>query len=84
MGVLGRTVDEVPLDDAAAEDVSISAAIFSRTGQLSEGLKARGVGAIVLGCAGFAPRRAALEERIGIPVIHPVQAAGALAGAAFI
>lgn len=79
MGVLGRMVDELPLDNAAAEDVGSSDAIFEQTVQLGRTLKQRGAGALVLGCAGFAPRRAALEARLDMAVIDPVQAAGAMA-----
>ncbi len=35
--------------------------------------------AIILGCAGMAAHRAGLEERLGIPVIDPTQAAVAMA-----
>ena len=42
-------------------------------------LKEMGAGAMVLGCAGFSPRRAALEKELGIAVIDPVQAAVAMA-----
>ena len=38
-----------------------------------------GAETIVLGCAGMAAHRAALEARLGIPVIDPVQAAVAMA-----
>ena len=79
MGVLGRMVDELPLDSASAEDVGHSDAIFEQTVHLGRQLKDRGAGALVLGCAGFAPRRAALEARLGMAVIDPVQAAGAMA-----
>jgi Asp/Glu/hydantoin racemase len=38
-----------------------------------------GAGAIVMGCAGMARHRRALEETLGIPVIDPTQAAVAMA-----
>ncbi len=79
MGVLERMVDELPLDNASAEAVGTSDAIFEETAAFGAALKARGAGALVLGCAGFAPRRAALEARLGMAVIDPVQAAGAMA-----
>jgi len=79
MGVLVRMVDELPLDNASAEDVGTSDAIFEQTAALGGSLKDRGAGALVLGCAGFAPRRALLEARLGMAVIDPVQAAGAMA-----
>ena len=79
MGVLGRMVDELPLDSASAQDVGSSVEIFEQTVRLGQQLKDRGAGALVLGCAGFAPRRAALEARLEMAVIDPVQAAGAMA-----
>jgi Asp/Glu/hydantoin racemase len=79
MGVLGRMVDELPLNGASAAAVGTSDAIFEQTVELGQQLKDRGAGALVLGFAGFAPRRAALEARLGMAVIDPVQAAGAMA-----
>jgi Asp/Glu/hydantoin racemase len=38
-----------------------------------------GAQAVVLGCAGFSPYRAPLEQSLGLPVIDPTQAAVALA-----
>ena len=38
-----------------------------------------GAGAIVMGCAGMARHRQALEEALGIPVIDPTQAAVTMA-----
>jgi Asp/Glu/hydantoin racemase len=38
-----------------------------------------GAGAIVMGCAGMARHRRALEEALGVPVIDPTQAAIAMA-----
>ena len=45
---------------------------------------AHGAGAVVLGCAGMAPMRAALEADLGVPVIDPAQAAVAMAGGALL
>jgi Asp/Glu/hydantoin racemase len=38
-----------------------------------------GAGAVVMGCAGMARHRRALEEALGIPVIDPTQAAVTMA-----
>ncbi|WYK06675.1 hypothetical protein DWF04_017720 [Cereibacter sphaeroides f. sp. denitrificans] len=38
-----------------------------------------GAGALVPGCAGFAPRRAQLERDLGIAVVDPVLAAAGMA-----
>ncbi len=79
MGVLERMVEELPLNDASAEDVGHSEEVFEEALRLGQRLKNGGAGALVLGCAGFAPRRAALEERLQMAVIDPVQAAGGMA-----
>jgi Asp/Glu/hydantoin racemase len=39
----------------------------------------RGADVIVMGCAGFAQHRAALEEALGLPVVDPTQAAVGMA-----
>lgn len=82
MGVLARMVDELPLNNASAEEVGYSDAIFDDILRLGQSLKSRGAGALVLGCAGFAPRRGNLEARLQMAVIDPVQAAGSMALAA--
>lgn len=79
MGVEARLAGELALNNASAEAVGNSDAVFEQTVQLATELKARGAGAIVLGCAGFSPRRAQLEREVGIAVIDPVVAAGAMA-----
>jgi Asp/Glu/hydantoin racemase len=79
MGVEGRMAGELALNNASAEDAGHSDTVFADTLALGEALRDRGAGAIVLGCAGFAPRRAELEARLGIAVIDPVQAAAVMA-----
>jgi len=79
MGVEARLAGELPLDNVSAEATGHDNDVFDATVKLGEALRARGAGALVLGCAGFAPRRAALEDHLGIAVIDPVQAAGAMA-----
>lgn len=79
MGVEARLAGELALDNASAEDVGRSDAVFRQTVQLGHELKARGAGALVLGCAGFSPRRKQLEKELGIPVVDPVVAAAAMA-----
>lgn len=79
MGVGARMVGELPLNNASAEDVGHSDAVFADTLRLGRQLKEMGAGALVLGCAGFAPRRAQLQQELGIAVIDPVQAAAAMA-----
>jgi Asp/Glu/hydantoin racemase len=38
-----------------------------------------GADVLILGCAGMAGRRAALEDALGLPVVEPCQAATAMA-----
>lgn len=84
MGVEARLAGELPLDNASAEDAGRSDAVFRHTLQLGEELKSRGAGVLILGCAGFSPRRGQLEQELGVPVIDPVVAAAAVAvGALF-
>jgi allantoin racemase len=79
MGVEARLVVELPLNNASAEDAGTSDAFFEDAIKLGTQMRDQGAGAIVLGCAGFSPRRAQLEERLGLAVIDPVQAAAAIA-----
>ena len=79
MGVLDRLVGEVPLGNVSAEAAGTSDEVLAEALDGGRRLVERGAGAIVLGCAGFAPRRAVLEEALGVPVVDPVQAAGLMA-----
>lgn len=58
--------------------------IASRPALIAAARRLAGAGSevIVLGCAGLAPHRAAVEEAIGRPVIEPIAAAGAMAALA--
>jgi Asp/Glu/hydantoin racemase len=77
MGVLGRLAGE----RAAGLTVAGSAApeAFDRLRAAGEALAADGADTVILGCAGMARHRAALEEALGRPVIEPTQAAVAMA-----
>ena len=77
MGVLGRLANIRPLNMSVAE--SHAPGSFPRIVEVGEALKADGAGAILLGCAGMAGHRRALEEALGVPVIDPVQAATGMA-----
>ena len=79
MGVLDRLAAEEPLSGVSAEDAGHSEAVYAETLAAGHRLVAQGAGAIILGCAGFAPRRAALEAALKVPVIDPVQAAAVIA-----
>jgi Asp/Glu/hydantoin racemase len=52
---------------------------FDRLRAAGEALAADGADTVILGCAGMARHRAALEEALGRPVIEPTQAAVAIA-----
>ncbi|MFD1911274.1 aspartate/glutamate racemase family protein [Halodurantibacterium flavum] len=79
MGVIGRLAAELDLGGVSAEDAGRSDAVYARTLEVGRRLRDMGAGALVPGCAGFAPRRAQLERDLGIAVIDPVQAAAAIA-----
>lgn len=79
MGVEGRMAGEVALPGVSAEESGLSDVVYDQTRALGRELVAMGAGAIVLGCAGMAPRRAALQDDLGVAVIDPVQAAAGMA-----
>lgn len=79
MGVMGRLAGELDLGGVSAEDAGRSDLVYARTVEVGQSLRQLGAGAIVPGCAGFAPRRAQLERDLGIVVIDPVHAAAAIA-----
>lgn len=79
MGVEARMAAELPLDNVSAEDAGQSEEVFQQTLEVGARLRDLGAGAIVLGCAGFSPRRRALEQEIGIRVVDPVAAAAVMA-----
>jgi allantoin racemase len=79
MGLLDRLANERPLDMSVAETASGADTLAK---MVSTGKKLRdedGAGVIVLGCAGMARHREALEAGLGVPVIDPTQAAVAMA-----
>jgi allantoin racemase len=79
MGVLDRLAGDRALglgvaelaDEAASLDAMIDTGLALRD--------ADGADVLILGCAGMADRRAALEEATGLPVVEPCQAAAAMA-----
>ena len=59
------------------------AAVLARLTDVGERLRdERGADVLILGCAGMARYRTALEDRLGLPVVDPTQAATASAIAA--
>ena len=78
MGLGGRYAGSWPVD-ASAEDTT-GEAIRERLAEAGRQLSTRcGADVVVLGCAGMAGHRTALEELIGRPVVEPTQQATAAA-----
>jgi allantoin racemase len=79
MGLMDRLAAERPLDMSVAETAS-GEGTLSKMIMVGLALKEEdGAGAIVMGCAGMARHRKALEDALGIPVIDPTQAAVTMA-----
>ncbi len=79
IGLIDRLAGERPAELAVAETAE-GGAVFQRLLSVGRELRDRdGAETIVLGCAGMARHRAALEARLGLPVIDPTQAAVVMA-----
>jgi Asp/Glu/hydantoin racemase len=79
MGLIDRLAGERPLDMSVAETAS-GADTLARMVEVGRELRDHdGADVVVMGCAGMARHRAALEKELGIPVIDPCQAAVAMA-----
>jgi allantoin racemase len=75
MNVMDRLAGERAADLSVAESAS-GTDTFDRLARVGAELRDHdGADVLVLGCAGMASHRAALEQALGIPVIEPVQAA---------
>lgn len=81
-GLLDRFVGSIDLGGVSAEAVGHDPDTYEKSRAAGTELVARGAQAVVLGCAGFAPQRARLEDALGLPVIDPVAAAAGMALAA--
>lgn len=78
MGVESRLAGHVPLNlpmDVLTDPVAPRAALIAAARRIVD----QGAEAVILGCAGMAAHRAAVEAACGVPVIEPCQAAAALA-----
>ncbi|HKM64269.1 MAG TPA: aspartate/glutamate racemase family protein [Acidisphaera sp.] len=71
MGVAERYAGSVPVDATAGE--TAGEAIRERLAQAGRRLAEQGADVLVLGCAGMAGHRRALEEMCGRPVVEPTQ-----------
>jgi len=79
MGVMDRFAADLPLGLGVAE-LSDEDRTLGRMIEVGRTLKtAHGADVLVMGCAGMARYRAALEGALGIPVVEPTQAAVAMA-----
>ncbi|WP_439598805.1 aspartate/glutamate racemase family protein [Falsiroseomonas sp.] len=78
MGVEGRLLGHIPLNlpmEVLTDPAAPRAALVAAARRIAE----LGAEAVILGCAGMAFHRAAVEQACGLPVIEPCQAAVALA-----
>lgn len=73
MGVTDRWVGSAPLYMSVAQSHEPKA--FPDIVEAAEELLDDGAEAVILGCAGMVHHRAPLEDKLGVPVIDPVQAA---------
>lgn len=78
MGVLDRVAGERALN-MSVDDTARGSGTFDRLVEVGGALLDDGAEALVLGCAGMAAHRAALETTMNVPVIDPTQAAVAMA-----
>ena len=79
MGLTERLAGERPLEMSVAETASGEGTLDRLIAVGRELRDEDGAGAIVMGCAGMARHRRALEVALGVPVIDPTQAAVAMA-----
>ncbi|CAN1532258.1 COG4126 Hydantoin racemase [Rhabdaerophilaceae bacterium] len=79
MGIMDRLAAERPLEMSVAETASGDGTLARMIAVGTELRDLDGADVIVMGCAGMARHRRALEAALGIPVIDPVQAAVAMA-----
>ena len=79
MGVLSRLAADLPLNLGVAE-LADEARTLARMAEVGARLRDdHGAEVVILGCAGMARLRPALEDRLGLPVVEPCQAGAALA-----
>jgi Asp/Glu/hydantoin racemase len=79
MNLMDRLAGERPLNMTVAETASGDDTLAKMIKVGRELKDEDGANAIVMGCAGMARHRAALEDALGIPVIDPTQAAVSMA-----
>ena len=76
LGVTTRLAGERVAELSVAESAAGGDAVFARLALVGRSLRDDdGADVVVLGCAGMATHRAALEAELGVPVVDPVAAA---------
>jgi Asp/Glu/hydantoin racemase len=79
LGVMDRLAGERPVGLRVTE-LSDAEKTFARMVEVGTALRdSDGASVVVMGCAGMARYRKPLQDRIGIPVVEPTQAAVAMA-----
>lgn len=79
LGVMDRLAAELPVNLPVLE-LSDEKKTFGRMVEVGKALRGtHGADVIVMGCAGMARYRKALQDEVGIPVVEPTQAAVAMA-----
>jgi Asp/Glu/hydantoin racemase len=79
MGVTDRLAGELAID-VGVVDLADEQLTFSRLADRGKALRDQhGADVVVMGCAGMARYRAALEDSLAIPVVEPTQAAVTMA-----
>jgi Asp/Glu/hydantoin racemase len=79
MGIMDRLANERPLEMSVAETASGDGTLARMIAVGSDLRDIDGADVIIMGCAGMARHRRALEDALGIPVVDPVQAAVTMA-----
>lgn len=79
MGLMERLAGERPLEMSVAETASGEGTLARMITVGRELRDLDGAEALVMGCAGMARHRKALEDELGVPVIDPTQAAVTMA-----
>ena len=78
LGLLSRLAGDVAIDMGVAA-LAREDEVLRRMGEAGRRLKEQGADVVVMGCAGMARYRPALEQALAVPVIDPTQAAAAMA-----
>jgi allantoin racemase len=79
MGLMERFAGERPLGMSVAETASGETTLARMIEVARHLIDDDGADAVVMGCAGMARHRCALEQALGVPVIEPTQAAVTMA-----